>query len=396
MELRIHYATASDRFNPALSKPQPNWTGLFRLDEEKPIIWVEAASSNDPESLVATFAHELAHAHLLGQKRVSPEEEDLEQLTDLTTVYFGMGIFPANCAFRDKSYHAANWQGWSISRQGYLDPPTWSYALAVYAWRRQERKPPWTGYLRPTVRAPCRQAIAYLWRAGISTPEESVDGVKPPTPFLFPVPNPQMEADAPAVERELAPDGQSAHVVVDAEGELVLHAILDLENGRWEAAIRAFSTAIENDPEDGELYHYRSLALLELGQSREALADAECAVRLQPEEAENYLTRGMACCQAKAFRRAVSDLTRYLGEEDVHACDGKRPSKAYYFRGLAYAAQGDLRHALSDYTKAIYRWPNWPQPYTARAEVYERLAQAEKAVADREEAARRGGNGPAR
>ena len=48
----------------------------------------------------------------------------MEQLTDLATVFFGMGIFPANCAFRDRHYHVGVWEGSSVSLQGYLAPPT--------------------------------------------------------------------------------------------------------------------------------------------------------------------------------------------------------------------------------------------------------------------------------
>ena len=52
-----------------------------------------------PVALAATLAHELAHARLLGERRIDPGRSDGEQLTDLATIFFGTGIFTANAAF---------------------------------------------------------------------------------------------------------------------------------------------------------------------------------------------------------------------------------------------------------------------------------------------------------
>jgi hypothetical protein len=72
-----------------------------------------------------------------------------------------MGIFVANATLRDKSYHVGNWEGWSISRQGYLTAPILAYALALFAWLRRETQPGWAGYLRLDVRSPFREAQSY-------------------------------------------------------------------------------------------------------------------------------------------------------------------------------------------------------------------------------------------
>ena len=58
-------------------------------------------------------------------------------------------------------------------------------------------------------------------------------------------------------------------------------------------------------------------------------------------------------------------------------------------RGRAYAGLGELRRAVSDYTKAINGWPGWAGPYESRADAYEQLGMEKKALADRYEAARR-------
>jgi hypothetical protein len=44
-------------------------------------------------------AHELARVRLLGEQRINTDCGDQEQLTDLATVFFGLGIFTADAAF---------------------------------------------------------------------------------------------------------------------------------------------------------------------------------------------------------------------------------------------------------------------------------------------------------
>lgn len=97
-----------------------------------------------PENMVATLAHEIAHIKLLGENRMS---ENNEYLTDLTTVIFGLGIFNANAAFQ--SYKTIDSRGWRSS--GYLSQTQWGYALALFAHLRSERSPAWIKYLTPDV-----------------------------------------------------------------------------------------------------------------------------------------------------------------------------------------------------------------------------------------------------
>jgi tetratricopeptide (TPR) repeat protein len=243
------------------------------------------------------------------------------------------------------------------------------------------------------VRGPCRQALAYLWKTGNATvmPGGHADSLHPSDLLARDDALPPPEAE----RTEDDGDGDSVSELepaecADAVMDMIMQGRLEMEQGEWEGAIRAFSLAIESDPEDGEIYQCRSLAYLELGRSDDALADAEAAVRLDPENSENYLARGMALLQARHFARAITDLTRYVKEEDVRACDGRRPSKGYYFRGLAYAGKGEMRRAIGDYTTAIHRWPNWPEPFLARAAAYEHLGDSRRAGADRAKAAEKG------
>ena len=129
-------------------------------------IAIERSVAMDPTGAVATLAHELCHALLLGGRHLLGDEEDGEPLTDLATVYFGFGIFTANSVVRESSWQSAAMSGWSIGRQGYLTFPILGLALAIYARLRGEAKPAWSRYLRPDARAPFRQGARYLRRHG--------------------------------------------------------------------------------------------------------------------------------------------------------------------------------------------------------------------------------------
>ena len=113
-----------------------------------------------------------AHVVLLGEQRISADDPDHELVTDLTTVFFGMGVFNANMAYREK--FVENERGQSVQQLGYLTPPIWSYALAVFASLRDESKPDWVRYLRTAVRSPCLRAIAEL--SGRNRPQLVVGG----------------------------------------------------------------------------------------------------------------------------------------------------------------------------------------------------------------------------
>jgi hypothetical protein len=125
-------------------------------------IWIETGNLADPLALVATMAHELAHVHLLGRGRISAEAEDHEPLTDLLTVYFGMGVISANSVIREKNWRMGNISGWSIGRFGYLGMSEYGYALARYARARQEDGAAWSGELRLDVRSAFKDAVRFL------------------------------------------------------------------------------------------------------------------------------------------------------------------------------------------------------------------------------------------
>jgi hypothetical protein len=132
------------------------------LAGEKETIAIETSNLSDPMSVAATLSHELAHVRLLGEKRLTGDEDDHELLTDLATVFFGMGIFTANSTFRYSQWSRDGWQGWKASKQGYLDERTLAYALGLWAHLRGEVNPKWMRHLNVNPRAYMNQTLRFL------------------------------------------------------------------------------------------------------------------------------------------------------------------------------------------------------------------------------------------
>jgi hypothetical protein len=136
--------------------------GNDRHGNTRAAIGIESSQLSDPMALVATLAHEVGHEILLGQKRVSADQQDHEPLTDLVTVFRGMGIFGANATIRDGGWSTGTLAGWSTKRLGYLNQRMFGYALARFAWIRNETRPSWIRHVRPDVRAPLKNGLKFL------------------------------------------------------------------------------------------------------------------------------------------------------------------------------------------------------------------------------------------
>jgi hypothetical protein len=121
----------------------------------------------NPMRLVGTLAHELSHHKLMGEERIDPDRDDNELLTDLTSVFFGFGIFRANGVYTWQSLNT-HWPGTTLIKPEYMTEPMFSYALAHRAWLREERRPEWMKHLSWGPRAACKHSLRYLRKTGDS------------------------------------------------------------------------------------------------------------------------------------------------------------------------------------------------------------------------------------
>jgi hypothetical protein len=93
---------------------------------------------------------------------MSPKTPGHEPMTDLLTVFLGLGIFTANSAGRFKQFQDERRIGWSMQRLGYLPEEVFGYALARFAVERRDDKGTWEKHLSTNVRAYFKQSRAWL------------------------------------------------------------------------------------------------------------------------------------------------------------------------------------------------------------------------------------------
>jgi len=142
-------------------------SGLYHRDGDRFRIWIEVSQLGDPLGVAATMAHELGHVYLLGYNWVSEDADDHEPLTDLLTVFLGLGVITANASLRETHTRQGRWLDWQVYRHGYLTMAMYGYALALYAKIRDEVSPEWPRHLRPDVRQAYHQSLRYLDRVGL-------------------------------------------------------------------------------------------------------------------------------------------------------------------------------------------------------------------------------------
>jgi tetratricopeptide (TPR) repeat protein len=385
LDLQLYTSPSADpvpaAFNPILQRGYA--LGAFQEEEGRITIWLEQSRLTEPDSAVSTLAHELGHVHLLADKRCDRSTPDHEPLTDLLAVYFGLGIFVANNAIREVNWRTGNVEGWSLSRQGYLNMPEHAYALALYALSRGEHHPHWLKFLRPDLRALFKTESKYLASSGILSSAAAVPHA------------PTMVALAGAVDRDAegavddTPDEQDRSAAEEPEPPSMKRSdwyftqgTLHASQGEHDLALGAFSQALQLNPRDPEFWLHRGQSHLRLGQIDDAIDACSWSLAYEPDDL------AARCCRAQAYL--------WLGRHDHARKDmdearrvDKRDAQVYYLRGLAHLGLGNNRRAIADLKKARRFAPTWAEIYLARSRAYEALGKTRRAHADLAEAIRR-------
>jgi hypothetical protein len=147
------------------------------------LIRVAKGQLDDPPALVAVLAHELAHDLLCGRGALK-DGLDAEWVTDLLPVYLGLGIFTANATLLEKCERHGHHSWWTMRRRGYLNSCTIGYALALFAWVREERNPEWASFLRLDAAEYFVAGLRFLGATGDSLfTKETAYSADRPTPW---------------------------------------------------------------------------------------------------------------------------------------------------------------------------------------------------------------------
>jgi hypothetical protein len=121
-------------------------------------IWIELGQMNDPISLIATISTELAKYKLMDEYAV---KDDINILSDLTSIIFGFGIFKGNSYFKFAQWTGTTHQGWQMQKRGGLPEPIIAYVMAWLAHYRREDIS-WQHYLNKTMKNYFEKSYKYI------------------------------------------------------------------------------------------------------------------------------------------------------------------------------------------------------------------------------------------
>lgn len=105
------------------------------IEDRRALFGIDIGQLTDPQSLIASLCHEVAHAYRAQHNLVVDDQEQEEQLTDLTSIFLGFGIFAVNASERwvKKTYLQGNSAVTEFGgvTSGYITAEEASFAFAV-------------------------------------------------------------------------------------------------------------------------------------------------------------------------------------------------------------------------------------------------------------------------
>lgn len=147
------------------------------------------------------------------------------------------------------------------------------------------------------------------------------------------------------------------------------------DEDKHKQAEKAFSEAIELNPDNALAWHNRGWAYVEQKRYQQALNDFNKASALKPNWELPYFGRGWVFNQRKEYAAAVKEYDKVIELNPKYAV-------AWNNRGAAKSWLNQMHEAIADYDKAIELKPNYAKAYENRGKAYGALGEDDKAEAD--------------
>lgn len=195
--------------------------------------------------------------------------------------------------------------------------------------------------------------------------------------FLWPEePEKALEIKAPAGDVKIAIEQRLEMPPGMLEAKKMMFRAQKLEKeGDFNGALVLYEQALLNWSENGELAkHIASLCLVELGMYSKALHYAKAALKIAPDDNEAALQAAVAAANMR--KSEASDYFKL-------AVSSAQPSQEALVSFASYAEQiGDLDSALAALAKQADIYGDSLESMVAKARIYDRSGQKEKAVAE--------------
>ncbi len=145
--------------------------------------------------------------------------------------------------------------------------------------------------------------------------------------------------------------------------------------GEYDLAIKDFNMAIELNPNNFFAYNNRGNAYDKIGNSDRAIEDFNKAIKLKSDYVKAYNNRGNAYRKKGEFDKALADLDTGISLKADFA-------GTYNSRGVTYREKGNLGKAIEDFSAAIKLDPNYVSPYINRGRIHGRKGMIPEAIDD--------------
>lgn len=269
------------------AEPAGLYTQVYTTSGQRFQIELAKSNLNHPELLVAVLAHELAHVKLLGGNYLHQDNDDMEQMTDLATIFFGFGIFMANSVHTQGRY-------WT-SRVGYLPSQLISYMNALIC------------YITET------DVHSYLGLLNSNT----IDLFKKDYEFLA------LTGDTALTPEKLLEHDQTFQHFAKIQQHL--------DHRNYEQVIAESEALLRHLPGDIGAYNTWGYALLAQKKYSEAIHQFTKAIELNPYWEYPYNNRGYCLLQLEDLENGFADITQSM-ELNQHNAYAWRNLGAYYLK----------------------------------------------------------------
>ncbi|NEP56288.1 MAG: tetratricopeptide repeat protein [Symploca sp. SIO2G7] len=168
---------------------------------------------------------------------------------------------------------------------------------------------------------------------------------------------------------------EEKHLFISRRKELLLElATLLSAAQQYTAAVSSYDQALAIQPDNYQTWHYRGLALENLGRYEEAIASYNQAQRLNPYHCSCWSHRGDVLNKLGRYEEAVASYDQALAiQPDYH--------NAWHHRGIALKNLGHYQQAIANYDQALNIQPDDFRAWFNRGNADKDLGKLEQAKA---------------
>lgn len=174
--------------------------------------------------------------------------------------------------------------------------------------------------------------------------------------------------------------GQAQPGILGRERAYNERALALAQTGGYDQAIADYTSALQINPSDANVYSNRAAIYLLLGAHDRAQADLNEAMKLEPENTKAQYNQGALYLKQGANDKALEHFSGMISKNIGATRD------VFGSRAVIYLKRGQINEALADLDQAIKLDPNFFDAYMNRGTAYGLLGRAKEALMDFDQA----------